>query len=292
MPEPLHYASYGVREQTQELATWALSNSPSSRLHDSSGAVSDSDVDLALRRGSIFSELEGRTSTDSARPVAIEEESEPASPEEIVRDAASDPIPAKSRGSALTDLIRGRLRPPRDYPSVRSKSSQTETQGNPSILIHDGAEPSETSALLPRERLSAPLGSSRYKNNDYAERQHIPKKGSASRFLYRARELHYELRHPELWDVRLIISTGVGAVSAVLLGLLLNVLDALSYGMILFPLGEAVFEKTGPDGISMFYVSCIVSQLTYSLGGTVFKGGVGSEMVSVEGYKRGFFLAN
>lgn len=29
----------------------------------------------------------------------------------------------------------------------------------------------------------------------------------------------------------------------------------------------------------MFYVSCIVSQLTYSLGGSIFKGGIGSEMV-------------
>jgi len=50
-------------------------------------------------------------------------------------------------------------------------------------------------------------------------------------------------------------------------------------GMILFPLGEDIFEDTGPDGISMFYVSCIVSQLVYSLGGSRFKGGVGSEMV-------------
>jgi SulP family sulfate permease len=49
--------------------------------------------------------------------------------------------------------------------------------------------------------------------------------------------------------------------------------------MILFPLGEKIFENTGPDGISMFYVSCIVSQLVYSLGGSGFKGGVGSEMV-------------
>jgi len=49
--------------------------------------------------------------------------------------------------------------------------------------------------------------------------------------------------------------------------------------MILFPLGEDIFENTGPDGISMFYVSCIVSQLVYSLGGSRFKGGVGSEMV-------------
>lgn len=49
--------------------------------------------------------------------------------------------------------------------------------------------------------------------------------------------------------------------------------------MILFPLGQPIFANLGPDGISMFYVSCIVSQLVYSLGGSVFKGGIGSEMV-------------
>lgn len=71
----------------------------------------------------------------------------------------------------------------------------------------------------------------------------------------------------------------VHRIPAVILGLLLNILDALSYGMILFPLGQPIFEKLGPDGISMFYVSCIISQLVYSLGGSVFKGGIGSEMV-------------
>lgn len=49
--------------------------------------------------------------------------------------------------------------------------------------------------------------------------------------------------------------------------------------MILFPLSEETFDKTGPDGISIFYVSCIVSQIVYSAGGSRFKGGVGSEMV-------------
>lgn len=49
--------------------------------------------------------------------------------------------------------------------------------------------------------------------------------------------------------------------------------------MILFPLGEPIFADLGPDGLSMFYVSCIISQLTFSLGGSVFKGGIGSEMV-------------
>jgi sulfate permease, SulP family len=49
--------------------------------------------------------------------------------------------------------------------------------------------------------------------------------------------------------------------------------------MILFPTGAAPFADTGPDGISMFYVSCIVSQVIYS-SGSIFRGGVGSEMVS------------
>ena len=71
----------------------------------------------------------------------------------------------------------------------------------------------------------------------------------------------------------------VHRIPAVILGLLLNILDALSYGMILFPLGQPIFAKLGPDGISMFYVSCIISQLVFSLGGSVFKGGIGSEMV-------------
>ena len=52
--------------------------------------------------------------------------------------------------------------------------------------------------------------------------------------------------------------------------------------MILFPLGEPIFADTGPDGISMFYVSCIVSQIVYSGGGSIFKGAVGSEMVGIK----------
>lgn len=68
---------------------------------------------------------------------------------------------------------------------------------------------------------------------------------------------------------------------SVLLGTLLNILDGLSYGMILFPLGTPLFSHLGMAGLSMFYVSCIVSQLVYSLGGSMFKGGTGGEMVEV-----------
>lgn len=54
-------------------------------------------------------------------------------------------------------------------------------------------------------------------------------------------------------------------------------------GMILFPLGQDIFSDLAPDGLSMFYVSCIVSQLVFSCGGSVFRGGIGSEMVRIAG---------
>ncbi|KAL2258393.1 hypothetical protein VTK26DRAFT_8319 [Humicola hyalothermophila] len=50
--------------------------------------------------------------------------------------------------------------------------------------------------------------------------------------------------------------------------------------MILFPLGSPIFSHLGPAGISIFYVSCIVSQVIFSLG-SVFKGAVGSELIEV-----------
>lgn len=87
------------------------------------------------------------------------------------------------------------------------------------------------------------------------------------------------------WDKRSIWQQGVvypaSLLPAVLLGLLLNILDALSYGMILFPIGEAVFSDLGSDGIALFYVSSIICQLVFSFGASGFKGGVGSEMIEV-----------
>ncbi|KAK6458915.1 sulfate transporter Sulfate/bicarbonate/oxalate exchanger SAT-1 and related transporter [Scheffersomyces xylosifermentans] len=68
---------------------------------------------------------------------------------------------------------------------------------------------------------------------------------------------------------------------AVFLGTLLNILDGLSYGTIMFPISESIFASLAPAGLSMFYMSCIVSQLVYSLGGSAFKSGIGSEMIEV-----------
>ena len=80
-----------------------------------------------------------------------------------------------------------------------------------------------------------------------------------------------------LWEN--VVVAPAACLPAVIVGLLLNILDALSYGMILFPLGSPIFAHLGSAGISMFYVSTIISQLTFS-SGSIFKGCVGSELVS------------
>ncbi|KAH8927062.1 hypothetical protein BT69DRAFT_1238330 [Atractiella rhizophila] len=71
------------------------------------------------------------------------------------------------------------------------------------------------------------------------------------------------------------------ALPAVLLGTLMNVLDGVSYGLITFPTNIPIFANFGGIGVSMFFVSCIISQLTYTLGGSLFVSGNGSMMIEV-----------
>lgn len=87
--------------------------------------------------------------------------------------------------------------------------------------------------------------------------------------------------HFNLSSIKEMILKPINYIPAVFLGTLLNILDGLSYGMIMFPVSESLFSSLGPAGLSMFYVSCIVSQLVYSLGGSAFKSGIGSEMIEV-----------
>lgn len=92
------------------------------------------------------------------------------------------------------------------------------------------------------------------------------------------------VRDPKTWSPETIwtnvLLPPIACLPAVLVGLLLNILDALSYGMILFPLGNPIFANLGSAGISIFYVSTIVSQLVFSCG-SIFRGGIGSELIEV-----------
>ncbi|KAH8103774.1 hypothetical protein DFH11DRAFT_1652415 [Phellopilus nigrolimitatus] len=53
---------------------------------------------------------------------------------------------------------------------------------------------------------------------------------------------------------RALGAAALHSVPAVLLGVLLNVLDGVSYGMIMFP-ANAVFPAFGGVGVSMFFVT-------------------------------------
>ncbi|WFD34560.1 hypothetical protein MCUN1_001401 [Malassezia cuniculi] len=82
-------------------------------------------------------------------------------------------------------------------------------------------------------------------------------------------------------DVKEMVLEPVRLIPPVILGMLLNVLDGVSYGMIMFPTSHAIFANFGGDGVSMFFASCVISQLVYTLGGSIFRGGNGSMMIEV-----------
>ncbi|KAJ7747683.1 sulfate transporter family-domain-containing protein [Mycena maculata] len=76
------------------------------------------------------------------------------------------------------------------------------------------------------------------------------------------------------------LKQGIQALPAVVLGCLLNILDGVSYGMIIFPTSDP-FADLGPMGVSMFFVSCVIAQLTYTFGASSFAGANGSMMIEV-----------
>ncbi|KAJ1805986.1 hypothetical protein LPJ56_006456, partial [Coemansia sp. RSA 2599] len=68
-------------------------------------------------------------------------------------------------------------------------------------------------------------------------------------------------------------------VPAVVLGLILNLLDGLSYGLIAFPIAEPAFRGLGPAGFSMFMLSTAASQAVFSGGASAFRGANGSMLI-------------
>ncbi|CAN9133916.1 unnamed protein product [Alternaria alternata] len=236
------YSSQGVRERSSQLASYALEAED----YQDRPPLSDND--------------EGRGSIDTGRWTdTIEEDSEAETPDTVIGPQQDksffSPKPANSHvpGVVVEDTERTPL-----LPQTRL------SRGGP----QQKQKAQESHSWTPQSKLRLPQ---RVKHTFAAGRQHILGVGQS-------------LTNPKNYTTDALISSALGTVqitSAVFLGLLLNLLDALSYGYILFPLGAPIFSNTGPDGISIFFVSCIVSQLCYSLGLSVFKGGVGSEMIEV-----------
>ncbi|KAH9865346.1 hypothetical protein J1614_008929 [Plenodomus biglobosus] len=268
------YSSQGVRERSSQLASYALD---SETYQDRPYRHSFVDTDVASGRNSVLvSEYsEPRPSSDSGRWTdTIAEDSEAETPQTVIGPQHGDKGFFSPRG-------------PDEHTQWGDSPNGQPSTGQPDIVVQD----SERTPLLPVPRLprldphpqynankgksfepSTSLNiSSRVQKSLSNGRQHVAKFGRS-------------LTNPRNYTSAALVSGALSSLqitSAVFLGLLLNLLDALSYGYILFPLGSPIFSETGPDGISIFFVSCIVSQLCYSLGLSMFKGGVGSEMIEV-----------
>jgi SulP family sulfate permease len=287
---PINQPAASVRAQTANLAELALQRT-----------FSD---DSSKRRDSIAQLVDDYTpaipSASSVRAHAPTTEGDT-----FVDDLVPTAPPSVQRQSMLTHLLRTSppdiiaTKPdvaPSDAPTENLQSNARLHVESPHLIASSPSPMSETSALLPTKAGRQPYGT--------AHDTYFGEVNEENGFLNEGDFGDVETqRHFGLWSKRpwlqeprqriggcfkglnkqMIWERGVvdplQRIPAVMLGLLLNILDALSYGMILFPLGQPIFEKMGPDGISMFYVSCIISQLVFSLGGSVFKGGIGSEMV-------------
>lgn len=201
-----------------------------------------------------------------------------------------------SRKSGLTEALRNERQSGSSYTfapdTTSSKLPAKSSPEVPNVVVTNESEPDmhETTPLLHQGRLPS-YNQSRTDPESNQDNGLPESHGAWDRLLHHyptlnaaPPKLHNIISTPKSLSARQIarkvLVDPIYMLPSVFLGVLLNLLDALSYGIILFPLGEEAFKNLGPDGVSMFYVSCIVSQLVYSTG-SIFKGGVGSEMIEV-----------
>lgn len=274
-----------VREDTAELASYILADKQDRR----------SASFLSQRSSASPQPNHGRNPDDDpqySRTENIEEVSEPPS-SDAETDSVEDVGP-----SILTNMLR--RSPPETFPPSTSMSDDTHNDGmrthefmgtaashletvRPGLHVRE--ENSEITPLLGPKSLRPrlPSDSEDLENQKPRSRRthaHWLRRGEAGESIRRLGAA----MNPKTWNKKTIwdkaVMGPVRCLPAVIVGLLLNVLDALSYGMILFPLGNPIFASLGPAGISIFYVSTIVAQLTFSCG-SIFRGGVGSELIEV-----------
>lgn len=239
--DSVHYSSQGVREQTQELASWALGDTDTFRagpLSTRHHAASDASLQSRPRLSSLTgdSDTDVHNVLDPSVPEAIEEVSEPQSPDSQTRD-----VPAGSHSSALTHMLQTSSRDEaEDYMEARRRRENKDTGRNraPSIVIQDESadEMREDTALLPKARLSERSDKRQYGTTSESSRSHTGTRDRRARARDQITAVLHTVASPKSWDKRMIWRKAVvepaKTAPAVFLGWLLNILDALSYGMV------------------------------------------------------------
>ena len=233
-----------MREQTQELATWALSDSGSIRASSLQGRsqkpLSEDSTSLCGRSLSVFSDADPRSSSESNRPEAIPEVSEPTSPEEqYFLENRKTPV------SVLSDVIKRSSTKASSSQIGSSSNGQTSNSsqtGESSLMSKDasGVKPGETEPLISKDAISNTRTKQAYgsigdvESQDYAGNTSRANEESWSQATKMVYDICQNLIHSKIWTQQGLwenfILAPAYAVPAVLLGLLLNLLDALSYG--------------------------------------------------------------
>ncbi|KAI1466772.1 sulfate transporter family protein [Daldinia caldariorum] len=282
---PVDSARYArsVREDTAELASYVLSDKKDRRSTSFLNRISSTSSHPSRDRLVLQDESPSAGDLQAPSTDTIDEVLEP-SPLASGTEDLTNPGP-----SALTFMFK--RSPPQSLhgPDAHSDSISQNGQHLSSIDVlqprqDDGL--SETTPLLRRVSHTPEPEDSVTDVDIEGQKPKTALWGSSST----GRGIRHKIRtiksmmNPKTWDKRVVwqrtVVDPIHCLPAVIVGLLLNILDALSYGMILFPLGNPIFSNLGPAGISIFYVSTIISQLTFSIG-SIFRGGVGSELIEV-----------
>ena len=273
--------SHDVRQETAELASWALSDIGSSRSNQTPTryhAISRAhhNTETHFKNGNLApNDPHRHESHNSPRPHAIQELSEPPSPASFYSSQDS------RCQSTLTELIKNST-PIHEDSHATDQDLSSNTAGLHPVTVGEGimSQPSERTALLKKRTA--------YSSVKDLERQRSPDATSSSKLslaIQSSRNLTVRVlktaTHPKSWNARDFWMYGIRApaslVPPVILGLLLNVLDALSYGRIACVQSSVHYRltccrndlvSTRPQGLCRpwirwsFYVLCQLHSIT------------------------------
>ncbi|KAL6869267.1 hypothetical protein ACO1O0_000591 [Amphichorda felina] len=277
-----------VREDTAELASYLLSDrktqgSPSF-LNRTRPSIPDFAAPESLQVGPAEALPGNDTIPEIPEPPSSEDSGDEQTDQEDGPSALANLLRKSPPESVAPDTPRSRLSI-RNEPAEEGQNSRSpQAKRAPKTTYHHAQEATEHTPLLSRQTSG---GASPDVDVDIEGQKNKARKRWLGGLAARAHDFEHRVAvavNPKRWNGKAIwksaFITPVSCLPAVCVGLLLNILDALSYGMILFPLGKPIFSHLGPAGISIFYVSTIVSQLTFS-SASIFKGSVGSELIEV-----------
>lgn len=252
------YSSFGVREHTAELASWALNTQNFSRSDTQYGKSTSLSLEHGYRRDNRSSTRHDALNaskqdiTGLSLPRPIKEVSEPVTPVALSSPGSNSPTNARSPStSALTDMLQTSFDKLKQKTATARGTTDAKKKNGvnaagdlhiPKVVIgDDGVEQAdeETPLLNQSEPQKATSSDAHRDFIDMEGQTARARKHNLLREIYatarrRTRRTCHTLLTPKSWNRKALWEKGIkepiGLLPCVFLGVLLNVLDALSYG--------------------------------------------------------------